>query len=71
MFLTSPLIEQFVSGLAENTNSIFCEGSLEPEDVRFCESRNHCREASMRAESSINVVSRALPSAPRKSVLFA
>jgi len=35
---------RIVSGLAENTNSIFCDGPRGPRqqmDVRFCESRNH------------------------------
>jgi hypothetical protein len=27
---------RFVSGLAENTNSIFCDGSLEPEAANGC-----------------------------------
>jgi hypothetical protein len=36
---------RFVSGLAENTNSIFCDGSQQPEAANGCpvlqESRNH------------------------------
>ncbi len=35
---------RIVSGLAENTNSIFCDGLhglRQQMDVRFCESRNH------------------------------
>jgi hypothetical protein len=35
---------RFVSGLAVNTNSIFCDGHQglrQQMDVRFCESRNH------------------------------
>jgi hypothetical protein len=39
-----PRLLGIVSGLAENTNSIFCDGYCGPSqqmDVRFCESRNH------------------------------
>jgi hypothetical protein len=35
---------RIVSGLAVNTNSIFCDGprgQRQQMDVRFCESRNH------------------------------
>jgi hypothetical protein len=58
-----PMLPRIVSGLAENTNSIFCDGPrarysewmsgsatagcpvLQRQDVRFCNGRNHSREA--------------------------
>jgi hypothetical protein len=45
-----------------NTNSIFCDGQYGPRqqmDVRFCEGRNHGRQAHMRAAGSgMNVLAR-------------
>ena len=43
-----PRLHRIVSGLAVNPNSIFCEGPQgrrQQIDVRFCEGRNHRREA--------------------------
>jgi hypothetical protein len=58
---------RIVSGLAVNTNSIFCDGhrSLRQQmDVRFCESRNPCREAftrTIRPDITHCALSRARP----------
>jgi hypothetical protein len=57
---------RIVSGLAANTNSIFCDGLnglRQGMDVRFCEGRNPCREAHVRTVSSKDTGVRALPSA--------
>jgi hypothetical protein len=44
---------RFVSGLAENTNSIFCDGSAEPEAANGCpvllRARTISREAKVRS----------------------
>jgi hypothetical protein len=39
-------------------------------DVRFCWSRNHCREANMRAEDSINPIRALSRARPGKSAFF-
>jgi len=56
------MLPRIVSGLAENTNSIFCDGPR----ARYSEwmsgsanGRNHSREAHMRAGSSVASVLRA------------
>jgi hypothetical protein len=47
---------RIVSGLAENTNSIFCDGSLEPEAANGCpvlqSAGTNRREANTRSGSS-------------------
>jgi len=65
---------RIVSGLAENTNSIFCDGSDEPETANGCPvlqaSRNH-QPRGKRAQQSILInQKRALNSAIRRLVLF-
>jgi hypothetical protein len=63
-----------VSGLAENTNSIFCDGSSEPEAANgwpvLREAGINCREAHVRKRMIGSDGMRALQSAPRNLVLF-
>ena len=65
---------RIVSGLAENTNSIFCDGSSEPEAANGCPvlrgAGTISREAHVRSRRSRSETMRALLSAPRNLVLF-
>jgi hypothetical protein len=65
---------RFVSGLAENTNSIFCDGSSQPEAANGCPvlrgAGTTSREAYVRRRMTGSDELRALLSAPRNLVLF-
>jgi len=65
---------RIVSGLAENTNSIFCADSSESQTANGCpvlrEAGTTSREALVRKRRSRSNESRALASAPRNLVLF-
>jgi len=62
---------RFVSGLAENTDSIFCDGSQRPEAANGCPvlQGTTSREAHVRSHTLIDPV-RAPLSAPRDLALF-
>jgi hypothetical protein len=63
---------RIVSGLAENTNSIFCDGPCGPRqqmDVRFCESRNHQPRGTSAHDETWYYALRVLANAPRTSLL--
>ena len=66
---------RFVSGLAENSNSIFCDSSSELEAANGCpvlqEAGTISREAHVRNRRSSSDQMRALLSAPRNLVHFA
>jgi hypothetical protein len=63
-----------VSGLAENTNSIFCNGSPEPEAANGCPVLRGCRDHQPRGSTARSEILpdqlRALLSAPGDFVLF-
>jgi hypothetical protein len=65
---------RIVSGLAENTNSIFCDGSSQPEAANGCPALlgagTTSREATARSNRSRSDTQRALQSANSKLVLF-
>ena len=65
---------RFVSGLAENTNSIFCDGFMQPEAANGCPVLQGCRNPQprgTRAQHKIQIHRvRALQSAPGELVLF-
>ena len=69
-----PRLQRIVSGLAVNPNSIFREGPQgrrQQMDVRFCEGRNHRREAQRASWGILNEsVWRAPPSARQENRLF-
>ena len=63
-----------VSGLAENTNSIFCDSSSELEAANGCpvllESRNHQLRSSTCAAIDPDLTNNALSSAPKENSCF-
>jgi hypothetical protein len=65
---------RIVSGLAENTNSIFCDSSSELEAANGCpvlwQAGTTSREAHVRSPMTRSDRMRALLSAPRNLVLF-
>ena len=65
---------RIVSGLAENTDSIFCDSSSELEAANGCPALRGAgttsREAHARRRMARSDGMRALPSAPRSPVLF-